>query len=134
MNRVCFNSILRDIVLLVDLVVQIQEKDFEIPVDGTIMITICITKVEKEAMKMKMLGIKILDLIMMTLAMQHMVVDQEVKAMEVVEVKVDQVDRRDVVEEIAAQEVVWEEIVPRNEGHMRMPYPTRKSPFRVTVS
>merc|ERR1711899_189074 len=66
--------------------------------------------------------------------MQHMVVDQEVKAMELAEVKVDQVDRKDAVEEIEVQEVVWEEIVPRNEGHMRMPYPTRKSPFRVTVA
>ena len=134
MNDICLNFVLHDIVLLEDLVVQIQEKDFEIPADGTIMITICIIKAEKEAMKMKTLGIKILDLIMMTLAMQHMEVDQEVKAMEVVEVKVDLVDRRDVVEEIAVQEVVWEEIVPRNDGHMRMPYPTRKSPFRVTVS
>ena len=72
-----------------------------------------------------------MDLIMTTLAMQHMEVDQEVKAMEVVEVKVDQDDRRDAVEEIGVQEVVWEEIVPRNEGHMRMPYPTQKNPFRV---
>ena len=134
MNDICLNFVLHDIVLLEDLVVQIQEKDFEIPADGTIMITICIIKAEKEAMKMKTLGIKILDLIMMTFAMQHMEVDQEVKAMEVVEVKVDQVDRRDAVEEIAVQGVVWEEIAPRNEGHMRMPYPTRKSPFRVTVS
>merc|ERR1712141_873748 len=86
-------------VLLVDLVVPTQEKDFEILEGGIIMITICIIKTVVEVMMMKMLGTKILDQIMMILVTQHMEVDQEEKKTELVEPKVDLVAPKDVVED-----------------------------------
>ena len=72
---------------------------------------------------------------MMILVTQHMEVDQEEKKTELVEPKVDLAAPRDVVEdEIVVLVGVWEAVALQSEGHMRTPYPTRKSRFHVTVS
>ena len=112
-----------------------QEKDFEIPEGGIIMITMCIIKTEVEVMMMKMAGTKILDQIMMILVTPHMEVDREEKKTELVETKVDlAAPREEVVEEIVVLEGAWEVVALQNEGHMRTAYPTRKSHFHATVS